>query len=544
MSVTSSSAGAELPGGLSPEAEAFVNSVGAATDLPAFVRNVRAIGTVAQNTDARVALLEDAIVQDVALSARMLRIANSVALSTAGPGATIDSIKQAIMLLGYDRVQHLSMASSVFEKLEKDAPSVRELMVESVLAANHSVQLAMAAGYPQPEQAYLCALFRRLGEVLVACYRARQYRAWMQQLLAGAPAHDGAEATVFQFTFEDVGVALAKKWGMPASVIRTMRPYRGASLEGAQLHAITQCRVDVARAMFGAAPASRGVTVDEIRERFTKAIGIDMKTMAECLDPAIEEARPTLSSMQVDLRSWLEQRERSVAAARARIDDAHHGVLHRDSSELLTPEALEQEAIARVQERLAPSADDTPRQSKLREVVRELVQNRQQQTATLTVGNVTDATLRAACEAGYERGVLGISSEDFKLIRGRMGIGSGGHDLARNFLLRPAASFGPLGAALQSRTDVFVELTGNDAKTYGRDRLIKELSPSHFALLPLVLEGKLIGCLYFDSTTESIDASPISRQLLSDLRDQLVAAFARHRASVAASTAGATVSAA
>lgn len=530
MQGASSSASADSPGELSPEAEAFVNSVGSATDLPAFVRNVRSIGTVAQNTDARVALLEDAIVQDVALSARMLRIANSAAQSTAGPGASIDSVRQAIMLLGYDRVQHLSMASSVFEKLEKDSPSVRELMVESVLAANHSVQLAMTAGYPMPEQAYLCALFRRLGEVLVACYRSRQYQVWTQRLQAGAPAHDGAEAAVFQFTFDDVGVALAKKWGMPASVIRTMRPYNGAALDGAQLHAITQCSVDVARVMYGAAPAPHGMTVDDIRERYTKDLGVDVKSMGECLEPALAAARPTLSGMQVDLEHWLEKREQSLTAVRERIKDGGY----RDPSESSTPEALEHEAIARVQERLAPNATDTPQETKLRDAVRELVQHRQQQSASLTVGSVTTSTLQAACEAGYERGVLGISSEDFKLIRGRMGIGAGGHELARNFLLRPAASFGPIGAALQARTDLFVDLTGADAKTYCRDRLVKELSPIHFALLPLVLEGKLLGCLYFDGKKHAMEASSTSRQLLSDLRDQLVAAFARHRASAAA----------
>jgi hypothetical protein len=82
-------------------------------------------------------------------------------------------------------------------------------------------------------------------------------------------------------------------------------------------------------------------------------------------------------------------------------------------------------------------------------------------------------------------------------------------------------------------TDLFIELTGADAKTYGRDRLTKELAPRRFALLPLVLEGKLIGCLYFDCTMETIDASPTARQLLSDLRDQLVAALAWHRANAA-----------
>jgi HD-like signal output (HDOD) protein/GAF domain-containing protein len=517
-------------GSLSPEAEAFVNSVGAATDLPAFVRNVRAIGTVAQNLDARVALLEDAIIQDVALTARILRIANSVALSTAGPGASIESIKQAIMLLGYDRVQHLSMASSVFEKLEQDAPSVRDLLVESVLAANHSLQLSLAVGYDRPEQAYLCALFRRLGEVLVACYRPRPYHKWLQHLLAGGAAHDGAESAHFQFTFEEVGIALARRWGMPSGVVRTMRVFRGVSLEGDPLHAITQCSVDIARCLYGAVPAARGVTADGIREQYAKAIGLDVQGMTECVAPALADARPTLSSMQVDLEAWLVGHADSMAAARARQTDTQHGVLQATPPVALTPEDVEQEVLQGIHARLAPHDHDTPREAQLRDAVRHLVHHRQQESSDFSVGSVTDSTLRAACAAGYERGVLGISSEDFKLIRGRMGIGRGSTELARNFLLRPTPAFGPLGAALHLRSDLFIELTGADARLYGRDRLVKELAPSHFALLPLVLEAKLIGCLYFDSTMESVETTDTSRDLLCALRDQLVAAFARHRA--------------
>jgi GAF domain-containing protein len=103
----------------------------------------------------------------------------------------------------------------------------------------------------------------------------------------------------------------------------------------------------------------------------------------------------------------------------------------------------------------------------------------------------------------------------------------------RNFLVRPTATFGPIGAALQARADLFVELTGEDAKKYGRDRLLREFGPSQFALLPLVLEEKLLGCLYFDSTLESIDPTQTTRWLLQNLRDQLVAAFATHRAASA-----------
>jgi hypothetical protein len=87
-----------------------------------------------------------------------------------------------------------------------------------------------------------------------------------------------------------------------------------------------------------------------------------------------------------------------------------------------------------------------------------------------------------------------------------------------------------LGAALQERSDLFVEMTEDEAKLYRRDRVIKELKPSHFALLPLILEDKLLGCLYFDTQAYALDFSLTSRQLLGLLRDRLVETFARHRA--------------
>lgn len=505
---------------LSPEADAFVRAVGTAADLPAFVRNVRAIGTVAANLDARVALLEQAIVRDVALSAKVLRIANSVALGAgaATSGGGVVSVKQAIMLLGYDRVQHLSTAASVFEQIERDAPAVRDLLVESVLSANHSLQLSFATGFERPELAYLCGLFRRLGEVLVACYRPRVYQTWMQAVQGGGASHDGAEARHFGFTFEEVGVALARRWGMPAGVVHTMRTYLGASAGNELLHLITQSSAEIVRCLYGAGASTEDVS--EIRARFAARLGVDAATMTDCLTAAVEDARPTLSTMQVDLHGWM-QRRGETATTRQR--PRAHG------ASLVTASIDGPSAIA-VETRTAPVDTDSPKESKLRDAVRQLVEHRQQDMAAFSVGVVTDSTLRAACEAGYERGVLGISSEDFKLIRGRVSIGPGGAELSRTFLLRPTASFGPLGAALQQRLDLFVELSGADAKHYGRDRLLKELSPSHFALLPLVLEEKLLGCLYFDSTIETVESTDTSKQLLCDLRDQLVAAFALRRA--------------
>ena len=519
---------------ISPEAEAFVKSVGTAANLPAFVRNVQSIGTVAADLDARVELLERAIMKDISLSAKVLRIAN--ASSGGGAQRTVGSVKQAIMMLGFDRVQHLSAAASVFDEAEKKAPALRDLQVQSVLSANLALQLADAAGFEKPELAYLCGMFRRFGEMLVACYRPSPYREWTERVKNDGPFADGAEAKHFGITFEEVGTALAARWGMPKTVVRTMSTYRGVSQELQLLHAITQCSSELVSALDG--DPSEGGSPSEIRARFALQIGIDASTMEECVEAMLIEAKPTLTGMQVNLDTWRRaQVEARKATPRTRAIGGPTAPADRGARQ---PEPAEDAAARGGVDRLAPNEEDTAQESRLRDVVRELAKQRDQGQAagSFTVGSVTDSALRAACEAGYERGVLGINSEDLKLIRGRVGIGRGNAELARNFLLRTTAAFGPLAAALQTHTDLFIEMTGADAKVYGRDLLVRNLAPSAFALLPLVLDSKLIGCLYFDSTIESVTSSETSRQLLRDLRDSLVAAFARHQASTAEGSEG------
>ena len=524
----SSASGADQT--LSPEAAAFVNAVGAAKNLPAFVRNVRAINSVASDERVRVALLEQAITKDVALAAKVLRIANSVSMGALGGGSVggIGSVKQAIMLMGFERVQHLAVAASVFEQVEDDTPLVRDLLVESTLSANHSMQLALNAGYGRPELAYLCSLFHRLGELLVASHRSHQYSKWKQGAADGEPRSNSDELTHFGFTFEEVGVALAKRWGMPKAVVGTMYEYRGVSVVDEVLHTITQCSADVVRCRFDASIPDIEVAAQEIRRKFAPLIGLEVNQMSSALEAAIQESTPTLSGMGVNLDTWLEHHAATAAeVVERRLHVAATG---------MTPEAWRAKVAAEaLHDAMAPNITDSEVEAALRETVRQLVQGMPADGNGVDLGAVIGATLQAGCTAGYARGLIAISSDDFKMVRGRLGVGVGSTDAVRIFLLRPAASFGPMGAALQERSDLFVEMTDDEAKLFRRDRVIKELKPSYFALLPLVLEDKLLGCLYFDTESDSLDFSPTSRQLLGVLRDRLVETFARHRAESGAS---------
>ncbi len=503
-------------GTLSREALAFVQSVGAATDLPAFVQNVRAIATVASDLEARVALLEQAIVRDVALTTKVLRIASS-ALN--GGGTPITSVKQAIMLLGYDRVQHLSASASMFEQIEKNAPAVQDLLVLSVLTANQSLSLAIGAGYGRPEMAYLCGLFRNLGEVLVACYRATQYREWTDIVVTGGAQGVGSEEKHFGFTFDQVGLVLAQRWGMPADLVQTLRridPSDDTARD--RLHHITQCSADLTRLTYGALQ-SDGALPDSapLIESYTKALGVEAKVIHESVATARMEATPTLDTMHVSVDGWLAAREERYASKRLELELATSG----------------ESAVSNLTQ---PNESDSASEAEVRGVVRSLSEQRQQGDR-FTVGAATAATLDAARGAGFRRSLLALSTEDFSVVKGRMGAGVGHEELLRTFAVRPQRAFGPLGEALQLREDVFIDTEVGDGKSFRRDRMLRELRPRCVALLPLVLEDKLIGCLYFDNGPDPVECSDTIKELLRAMRDHLVAAFSRHRQASAAAAA-------
>ena len=113
------------------------------------------------------------ILKDLGLTSQILRLANSAMYNRSG--RPILSVAHAMVLLGWDRVRNLVSTARFIEYFADRSPGLRELMLLSVLSAVHSRDLAVAIGYPRPEEAYICGLFRNLGEVLIGCHYPLEY---------------------------------------------------------------------------------------------------------------------------------------------------------------------------------------------------------------------------------------------------------------------------------------------------------------------------------------------------------------------------------
>lgn len=601
---------------VSPEALAFVRAIGAGGDLPAFVKHVRTITQVASDMKVRVQMLEDAIVKDMALTAKVLRIANA---SVWGGGARVSSVKQAILLLGFDRVQHLSSAASVFDHLQKKAPAVEELLALSVLTGNQSIQLAAQAGFAKAEVAYLCGLFRHLGEITVAVHRVSQYGQWLRRCEQTPPPAPGAEQSILGFTFEDVGVALAHQWKLPSEVVTSLRRLDPSLVDASTpLHTITQLSAELTAAVYrDASPQSP--RFEQAMKAFAHPLNLSSESVMEAAQAAWTDSKGAIKTMELGGKSSKMEGRLKVVAARVAPAKGEDGAGVRPSRERITtavgaggtsnsaddasPDGepanrfgdeevsagdprprgrlmsgagdaaidYEEDAVDDEEhgddaprqrrsgggrreegtrprgdlfrereddseepswkpnhERYAEQAGDSKEEADARTVLREIAEQRMTGSG-FDLGMVTRSAMSAIAAAGYERVLLALSSEDFLTVRGRVGNGTGHEHLLRHFLVRPIASAGPLGAVLHSRSDTFASCEGSAGKAWRRDRTLYELAPRSFGVLPLVLDDKLLGCLYFDTRTKSLEMSDALREMLQEIRDHLVAAFAKHR---------------
>src|SRR5207253_9035531 len=84
-------------------------------------------------------------------------------------------VSPAVTRMGWDAIHNLSSGVLVFEHFRNQSEKLKELVLLMMLTANHARQIAIRSGLRGIEEAYLCGMFRNLGELIVACYLPREY---------------------------------------------------------------------------------------------------------------------------------------------------------------------------------------------------------------------------------------------------------------------------------------------------------------------------------------------------------------------------------
>jgi HD-like signal output (HDOD) protein len=182
-------------------------------EMPVFAHTARSIAAASSEEDTSIANLAHLILRDSSMTARVLRLANSVFFNPAGQ--PINTISRAIVLLGFDSVRSMALSIALLEPLLKGVQHDHALeeMARSFHAAVQARSLAQQRGSSEPEAVFVAALLSRLGKLAFWCFPYGRANA-MDEAYRNWEDHDKAEESVLGFSLKDLSSALNSEWSL------------------------------------------------------------------------------------------------------------------------------------------------------------------------------------------------------------------------------------------------------------------------------------------------------------------------------------------
>jgi putative nucleotidyltransferase with HDIG domain len=189
-------------------------------DLPTLPIIVPEVLRLVADQHASAGDLARVIGSDQSLASRILRLANSAFY---GFRREILTINHAIVLLGFETVKNLVLASTVFDILgegESGKHFDRELFWLHAAATGVAARLvARTLRIIDPEAMFVGGLLHDVGKVVLDRYFGRHYAEAARLALQRPCLIREVEVAVFNINHAEVGRWLAERWRFPAAIV-------------------------------------------------------------------------------------------------------------------------------------------------------------------------------------------------------------------------------------------------------------------------------------------------------------------------------------
>lgn len=482
--------------------ERCLAEIGHQSDFPAFSHHIQGVMRVIEDEGSSLRLLTDLVLRDFSLTLRVLRASNSVCVNRSTK--PVVSVAHAVALLGTETIRDLAGGVALFEHFRKISPGLKELMLLSLLTAHQTQTISQKVEYPRPEEAYVCGMFRNLGEALAACYLPRQYAAILHQMDESHMPEREACLETLGFSYEDLAQAMARQWKLPDPVTRCMAPpepmrLAGAYAEGSLLRTMVAFSHALTTAVYRRDPEGAGSRVNLLVQDYFPALGLTHEDVVRALDRAITDTKATFDALNtpLDVLRLRKQAEMATASLDAALLEEEEA---SPAAEIAKGEELMWLLVHHVETEIeSPDYD---------------------------LHHVVLMSLEALYRgARFDRALFCLADSDHIAMHGRLGLGEGADELRKKFKAPISARGGLVGGALIRRQDLFIPA----ARSYAQAEALKAMGAKSLGVYPILVDGVLGGCLYFDRLAEHAPPSPKILEMISRLRDLLAKAIHQRR---------------
>lgn len=251
--------------------------------------------------------LINAVLADVSLTQKVLRLANSAMYAPIGRG--VSTVSHALSVLGFEAVGHLALGVKLIGSLgqmDPDSHSAERELAHSLVAGSVAGSIVSKSGVKNGEMGVVCTLLHRIGQLLVAFYLPEEWGRIQRAAESGQDEADAARG-VLGMTLDELGMHIARQWRLPARIVNTMRTddMDVGNEEDQWLRALTRFSDRSASLIASGKGEAASRAMEELAKTFGPVLDLPPEVLVDAVDSATDEAtaEPSLAVILVEKKT-------------------------------------------------------------------------------------------------------------------------------------------------------------------------------------------------------------------------------------------------
>jgi len=501
-------------------------------DFPVLGGTLSAINRANSTGREHARVFSESVLKDVSLANKLLKMVNTVNYRQFGG---ISTVSRAISVLGFDTVRNIARTLTLIEHLndKSQAEDMREEIVACYLSGLLARELADKCGIADGEQAFVCAMFQRLGKLLTCFYLRDEWIAIDKLVKGRAIEEPRAAREVLGMRLHELGQGVARAWAFPDSMVASMEPVDGTvhALPGApdqRLRLAAMIANGVSDALRNPAAEQRAPRLRVLAQMYAGAgLGFDelKAAIAPSMTNLIRDAEvlglnPARSPLVTTAKKLVETKGDLTAAIEHTLPATRNA---RGTATVQVSAAGTPAMAAAMPEDPAVTAQ---RQGQLMSGLQDITNRLAGEYKVNDILRIVLETMYRAM--GFRRVLLFVLDPVRQVLRCRLGFGPDADAYVQQNLAIPLTgakdifhASGTLGNDL-----VVEDVDGEKIRGYVPDWYRKKLGGRGVLLLPLSVGKKRVGLIYADvEDAQAMRFGPDAMNMLKTLRNQAVVAI-------------------
>ena len=528
------------------------------SDFPALSDSVARIQRVAASEHENLGTLAGEILKDVALTHKLLRLVNTAHYSHAG-GGSISTVSRAVALMGFAGVRNLALSLVLVEHMNDKlhAQQIKQEFLRALLAGTLAEELGGSGPrqHGAAEEAFLGAMFRNLGRLLTEFYFPEEAEQVRRLVQPGAPAarenprlpvpESNASRTVLGLSYEELGLGVARHWGLPETLQRCMRltesappPAQPPAAPAERLRWLASAANEAADALLHHEPEEAARRLGDLAERYARTLGMPARELLSAVARSRARLTELASGLEIVLKPGAPAERllaprsgaETLAAAAGRGTGGEGGARATDT---LSDLALAATGIEETMALAAPRGRDRPAAADPAAALAAGIQDiTNSMVEEVRLGEVLRMILETMYRAlGFRRVLFCLRDPKSGARVGRFLLGDGDDALRSAFRVatRLAAGSAPdlfTAVCLKGADTLIADATGAAMRARLPGWFLQAVDAPAFLLLPLTVKNAPVGLIYADKAEPgAIVLGEKELSLLRTLRNQAVMAF-------------------